>query len=167
MQIVFGSGVTTGRFAMGSREPIGRPADIGTTKNQSEMIEQDGVEFVNVADPFKSPESAKSTESSQGLPKNPGKRKQVSEDDCELMIGLTAAVNNVAENLNKLIKDDRAMYSELYQAVMGVEGFTQETLMFALSHMLDNKSQGFSFLEMSEPHRVLWPRTFLGKHYYL
>jgi hypothetical protein len=48
----------------------------------------------------------------------------VSKDDCELMISLTAAMNNVAENLNKPIKDDRAMYGELYQTVMGVEGFT-------------------------------------------
>jgi hypothetical protein len=96
-----------------------------------------------------------------------GKRKQVSEEDCELMIGLTSAVNNVAENLNKPVKDDHAMYGELYRAVMGVEGFTQEALMFALSHMLDNKSQGFIFLKMNEPHRVLWLRTFLGKHYYL
>jgi hypothetical protein len=152
---------------MGSREPFGRLVDIGTTKTQSEMTEQDGVEFVNVADPFKSPESAKSTESSQGLPKNLGKRKRVSKDDCELMISITAAMNNVAENLNKPVKDDCAMYGELYQAVMGVEGFTHEALMFSMSHMLDNKLQGFDFLEMSEPHRVLWLRTFLGKHYYL
>jgi hypothetical protein len=123
-----------------SLEPFGRSVEIATTETQSEMTEQDGVEFVNVPDPFKSPESAKSTESSQGLPKNLGKRKQVSEEDCKLMIGLTAAVNNVAENLNKPVKDDHAMYGELYQAVMGVEGFTQEALMFALSHMLDNKS---------------------------
>jgi hypothetical protein len=109
---------------MGCNEPFGRSADIGTTKTQSEMTKQDGVEFVNVADPFKSPESAKSTEGSQGLPKNLGKRKQVSKDDHELMIGLTTAMNNVAENLNKPIKDDRAMYGELYQAMMGVEGFT-------------------------------------------
>jgi hypothetical protein len=49
---------------------------------------------------------------------------------------------------------------------MGVPGFTNEALMYVLSHMLDNKSQGFGFLEMTNPHRVLWLRTFLDKHYY-
>jgi hypothetical protein len=75
-------------------------------------------------------------------------------------------VNNVAENLIQSVKDDHAMYVELYQAVMGVPGFTDEALMYALSHMLDNKSHGFGFLEMTDPHRVLWLMTFLGKHYY-
>ena len=28
MQIIFGSGVATGRFAMGSNEPLGKPSDI-------------------------------------------------------------------------------------------------------------------------------------------
>jgi hypothetical protein len=58
------------------------------------------------------------------------------------------------------------MYGKLYETVMGVPGFTNETLMYALSRMLDNKSQEFGFLEMTDPHRVLWLRTFLDKHYY-
>jgi hypothetical protein len=73
----------------------------------------------------------------------------------------------VAENLIQPMKDDHVVYAELYHAIMGVPGFTEEALIFALSHMLDNKSQGFGFLEMTEAHRMLWLRTFLGKHYYL
>jgi hypothetical protein len=101
-----------------------------------------------------------------GVPTNLGKRKHVAEEDCELMIGLITVVNSVVENLIQPVKDDRVMYAEFYQAVMGVLGFTDEALMYALSHMLDNKSQGFGFLETTDPHRVLWLRTLLGKHYY-
>jgi hypothetical protein len=111
-------------------------------------------------------ENSKSNDSSKGAPSNLGKRKRVAEEDRELMVGLTNAVNNVAENLIQPMKDDRGMYGELYHAVMEVPGFTDEALMYALSHMLDNKSRGLGFLEMTEPHRVLWLRTFLGEHYY-
>jgi hypothetical protein len=81
-------------------------------------------------------------------------KKRVAEEDCELMIGLTTPMNNVAENLIQSVKDDRAMYDELYEVVMRVSGFMEEALMYALPHMLDNKSQGFSFLEMTDPRRT-------------
>jgi hypothetical protein len=169
MQIVFGSGVATRRFAMGSNEAFGRPIDFSTPETQSDMTGREETDFV---DPFKTPDSqktmdnSKSNDSSKGAPSNLGKRKRVAEEDCELMVGLTNAVNNVAKNLLQSVKDDRGMYGELYHAVMEVLGFTEEALMYALSHMLDNKSQGFGFLEMTEPRMVLWLRTFLGKHYY-
>jgi hypothetical protein len=169
MQIVFGSGVATGRFSMGSSEAFGRPVDFNTTETQSDMTDREEVEFV---EPFKTPDSqkimdsTKSNESSKGAPINLGKRKCVAEEDHELMIGLAIVVNNVAENLIQPVKDDRVVYVELYHAVMGLPSFTEETLMFALSHKLDNKSQGFNFLEMTEAHMVLWLRTFLSKHYY-
>jgi hypothetical protein len=169
MQIVFGSGVATRRFSMGSSEAFDRPVDFNTTETQSDMTDREEVEFV---EPFKTPDSqktmdsTKSNESSKGAPSNLGMRKRVAEEDCELMIGLTTAIINMAENLIQPVKDDRVVYAKLYHAVIGVPGFTKETLMFALSHMLDNKSQGFGFLEMIEAHRVLWLRTFLGKHYY-
>jgi hypothetical protein len=55
----------------------------------------------------------------------------------------------------------------MYAAVMGVPRFTNEALMYAMSYILDNMSQGYTFLLMTEEHRVLWLRTFLGKHYYI
>jgi hypothetical protein len=169
MQIVFGSGVAIGRFAMGSNEPFGELVDLSTPETQFDMTRQEELEFI---DPFKTPDSQKtmdsnkSNQSSKGVPTNLGKRKHVAKEDPELMIGLTTIVNNVVENLIQPIKDDRAMYGELYQVVMGVLGFMDEALMYVLSHMRNNKSQGFGFLEMTNPYRLLWLRTFLGKHYY-
>jgi hypothetical protein len=116
MQIVFGSGVATGRFSMGSSEAFGRPVDFNTTETQSDMTDREEVEFV---EPFKTPDSqkimdsTKSNESSKGAPINLGKRKCVAEEDHELMIGLAIVVNNVAENLIQPVKDDRVVYVEL------------------------------------------------------
>jgi hypothetical protein len=87
LQIVFGSGVTTGRFTMGSNEPFGKPVDLSTPKTQSYMTGQEGLKYV---DPFKTPDSQKimdsnkSNESSKGVPTNLGKRKRVAEAGREL-----------------------------------------------------------------------------------
>ncbi|KAK1666310.1 hypothetical protein QYE76_054469 [Lolium multiflorum] len=37
--------------------------------------------------------------------------------------------------------------------------------MVALSHLVDHKAQGSSFVGMIEPHRVLWLRNYLGKYH--
>ena len=57
------------------------------------------------------------------------------------------------------------MHLELYGAVMYMPGFTDDALIVAFSHLVDNKAQGTAFVGMSEAHRVLWLRTFLAKHY--
>ncbi|KAL6637093.1 hypothetical protein ACP70R_024665 [Stipagrostis hirtigluma subsp. patula] len=87
----------------------------------------------------------------------------------DALVGMTGAVRDVAEAMQKPVQTMPAKdesIKDLYHATMSIGGFTQEALMFALSHMLDNRAQGLCFLEMTEEHRVLWLRTFLGKHYY-
>ena len=54
----------------------------------------------------------------------------------------------------------------MYNAVMEQGGFSDEALMVALSHLLDNKAKGVKFVAMADAHRVLWLRSWLGKHYY-
>ena len=151
---------------MGSTESFGK-APVQSPQTPSETTNMPGFnELENLADHIRSAEPIKTREASKDVPTNLGKRKRVAEEDRDLMVGLTGAVNNVAESLNKPVKEDCTIYGELYAAVMEVPGFTDEALMYALSHILDNKSQGYTFLLMTEEHRVLWLRTFLGKHYY-
>jgi hypothetical protein len=66
------------------------------------------------------------------------------------------------------IKESKSVdvHPKLYNAVMDQIGFSPEALMVALSHLLDNKAQGVGFVAMGAAHRVLWLRTWLGKHYY-
>jgi hypothetical protein len=91
----------------------------------------------------------------------------VSVEDRDLMVGLTGVVNIVTKSLKQPVKEDCTFYGNMYAAVMGVPRFTNEALMYAMSYILDNMSQGYTFLLMTEEHRVLWLRTFLGKHYYI
>ncbi|TVU47771.1 hypothetical protein EJB05_07380, partial [Eragrostis curvula] len=92
------------------------------------------------------------------------KRTAMSEEEALLVTNMTGAINNVAAALRETgpayVDDD------LYDAVMGAAGFTEEALMVVYSHLLDNKAQGRGYIKMNDPHRVLWLRTWLGKHYY-
>lgn len=58
-------------------------------------------------------------------------------------------------------------HPELYGAVMFMPGFSEEALLAAYSHLLDNKAHGTAFVKMTDSHRVLWLRTYLAKHYYM
>jgi hypothetical protein len=58
------------------------------------------------------------------------------------------------------------VHPDLYSAVMDQGGFNPESLMAALSHLLNNKAQGVGFVAMADAHGVLWLRIWLGKHYY-
>ena len=88
----------------------------------------------------------------------------LSEDDVSVMFSMTDAVNNVADAIRetKVVE----VHPDLYGAVMFMPGFTEESLIVAYGHLLDNKAHGIAFVNMSESHRVLWLRTFLAKHYY-
>jgi hypothetical protein len=140
MQIVFGSGVATERYSMGSIEGFGQaPGQTPeTTSSQPNMLGLNEVE--NLGDHIRSDESSKSREASKDVLTSLGKRKLVSDEDRDLMVGLMGAVNNVVESLKQLVKENCTFYGDLYTAVMGVPGFTDEALMYALSYILDNKS---------------------------
>ncbi|KAK1652296.1 hypothetical protein QYE76_070101 [Lolium multiflorum] len=47
------------------------------------------------------------------------------------------------------------MHPDLYNVVMDMLGFAEDDLMPSLSHLVDHKAQGSSFVGMIEPHRVL------------
>uniref|UniRef100_A0A0A9FMS4 Uncharacterized protein n=1 Tax=Arundo donax TaxID=35708 RepID=A0A0A9FMS4_ARUDO len=42
----------------------------------------------------------------------------------------------------------------------------RQVAMFALCYLLKNKAEGLCFAQMTEAHRVLRLRTYLGKHYF-
>ncbi|CAN6340706.1 unnamed protein product [Urochloa humidicola] len=93
------------------------------------------------------------------------KRCMLSDGDIAVLGGMCDAVNNVAAAIRDTKVEEIA--TGLYEAVMNMVGFNEEALMAAYSHLLDNKAHGVAFVRMTESHRVLWLRTFLGKHHYV
>ena len=161
MDTIFGSTSATRRFAVGSNEPLGVSNNIiDTTAGKMEGTfghQQLGDEKTDHG------ESSKATELNSSIVG--GKRKSAcfSEDEMLLMTNMTNAVNNVANALRET--GPAHVDADLYHAVMDMPGFTEEALIVAFSHLLDNKAHGKGFVDMVDNHRVIWLRNFLAKHY--
>jgi spore maturation protein SpmB len=69
------------------------------------------------------------------------------------MKNMTDVVNNVA---NALRETGAAFIdADLYHAVMDTLGFSEEALIVAFSHLLDNKAHATVYVNMVDSHRVL------------
>ena len=71
-------------------------------------------------------------------PSDKRKRSLLSEDDCVVLSGMSQAVNNVAD----AIRDTKVpiVHPELYGAIMYILGFSEEALIVAFNHLVDNKA---------------------------
>lgn len=52
----------------------------------------------------------------------------------------------------------------LYSAVMNMPGFAEESLLVALSQLMDNTAQGSAYMAMSEEDRVSWLLNYLKRY---
>jgi hypothetical protein len=93
------------------------------------------------------------------------KRGNFSEEEMLMLTNISDAVNNAANALRET--GPAHVDANLYQAVMEMDGYSEEPLMVAYTFLLDNKAQGRGFVNMSDGHRTLWLRNFLAKNYYM
>ena len=135
MHAIFGSGMATGRFAVGSNEALGvnsYQADSGLGKVEGSHGNHAAREKTDQG------EGSKATEllTSDGGRKR--KRPYFSEEEVLIMTNMTDAVNNVANALREtgLAHVD----ADLYHALMDMPGFSEEALIVVFSHLLDNKA---------------------------
>lgn len=166
MMTIFGTGLATGKYAMGSNEALGSPAD--GTANSGKLDPYDEKPFKATDDVGKLfGEACKDAKeaTSGSAPGNKRKRAALSEEETMVLYQMTDAVKDVAAVIRETKVE--VINPELYGAVMYMPGFTEEALICAFSHLVDNKAQGDAFVKMTDSHRVLWLRTWLGKHYYM
>nr|XP_034594554.1 uncharacterized protein LOC117856266 [Setaria viridis] len=167
MEAIFGSSQATGRFAMGSNEPLGVPTDLGHLEGgdvKSETINLDRNEGDSGKQNAASNglDTSKSSDDKEG---RGGKRRKLGEEEYQLMHGMTVAVASVADALKA--PQHNEVYEDLYGCVMSCPGYSQEALMFALVYLLKIKAEGLCFVQMSEAHRILWLRTYLSQANFL
>ena len=153
MQHIFSFGLATGKHAMGSGEPLGSPMPDFPWTPDVEVLDGPDKPFVK---PFDKPFD----------PVHDRKRKRggLMEKGINVFCSMTEAVKEVATAIRECKPLD--VHPDLYGAVMTQGGFSDEALMAALSNLLDNKAQGVGFVAMADAHRVMWLRSWLGKHYY-
>ena len=150
MQQIFSFGLATGKHAMGSGQPLGSLMPEYPDTQESDTINVDAPE-----------------KDGEHVPVLDRKRKRAGfmEEELSVFSSMTEAVKEVATAISESKSVD-VVHPKLYNAIMDQIGFSLEALMVALSHLLENKAQGVGFVAMGADHRVLWLRTWLGKHYY-
>ena len=127
MHTIFSFGLATGKYAMGSSEPLGSAAAIPSNED-AETQESDTVNL-DADKPADAPEKP-----------TVGKRKRGAFVDDELVAftNMTVAVKEVAQAIRTNKPTD--MHPDLYNAVMDMLGFAEDDLMAALSHLVDHKA---------------------------
>ncbi|XP_034580774.1 uncharacterized protein [Setaria viridis] len=127
MMIIFGNGQAIGKYAMGSNEALSSPSDFVESSLKNESPEELKSGKTEAADGTKSKEAVGSKR----------KRCMLSEEDVLVFTSMTDAVNNVVDAISSTKVEDS--HPELYGALMFMPGFSDEALMVAYGHLLDNK----------------------------
>jgi hypothetical protein len=162
MLVIFGNGMATRKYAMGSNEPLGSPSNwaesvLKTDSTDVTKVSKGAEELGKVA-----------TDAPKGVDVAVGSkrmRSMLTEEDALVLSSVIDVVNTFLEAICSTKVDE--MHPNLYSAVMFMPRFTEEALIVAFSHLVNNKAQGTTFVGMSHTHRVLWLRTFLAKNYYV
>jgi hypothetical protein len=136
MQIIFGSGVATGRFAMGSNEPLGKPSDIVDILDDGIEVTSEFVDASNLTGKGKTVDKGTPGDSIDTKPmSNLGKRKRyMTDEDVVVFNGMKEAVSDVAAAVRESIHAEAA--PGIYNVVINCPGFSREALMYALNHMI-------------------------------
>ena len=155
MEALFGSTLATGRFALGSNEPLGvNNADSVVAKLERQDFSCGTFENKST---FEFGEGSKATTpvfgegSKDNIVGAKRKRANFSEEEMLMMTNMTDAINNVA---NAMLKTGAAHVDpDLYLAVMEMEmsDFSTEALIVAYTHLLENKAVATGFVNMSTP----------------
>ena len=154
METIFGSSMATGRFALGSSEPLG----VNNVDSVAAKIEGHG--FTTAVDVKASPEMGEGSKATELLTSTVGvkrKRGNFSEEEMLMMTNMTDAVNNVASTL----RETRPAHvdPDLYLVVIEMPGFTTEALIVAYTYLLENKALSRGFVNMAISHRDIWLRN--------
>ena len=161
METLFASTLATGRFALGSNEPLGvNNADSVAAKLEGQDFSCPTYEGKATTNTFDFAEGSKATAPLSQSVGGKRKRGNFSEEEMLMMTNMTDAVNNIA---NAMLKTSAAHVDpDLYLAVMETPDFSTEALIVAYTHLLENKAVATGFANMTTPHRAIWPYVVLS-----
>jgi hypothetical protein len=161
LETFFGSTLTTGRFALGSNEPLGvNKAESVASKPKADCVAPKEVHRGKTT--FDYGEGSNTIIPVSETVCGQRKRGTFTEEEILMMTNMNDAVSNVT---NAMIKTDAAHVDpNLYLAVMDMTNFSTDALIVAYTYLLEHKAIATGFVQMSTPHRAIWLRTYLGKN---
>jgi hypothetical protein len=149
MQTIFGVGVATGRFAIGSNEPLGHP----TAEQETIDLEKET--------PAKNKQEPSSSKVKAHAEDNNKKKRVLSDEDMAAMTAFTDAIWGLNHAVSEGNNNEAA--PGIYQAVMGVPNISRPELMICLNYLMEHKGPAMVFLQMAECDKEMWCRQHLEK----
>jgi hypothetical protein len=145
MEAIFGGNQATGRYAMGSNEPLGTPTDIGQgdIDTVEDITDLGGTKADSGKETPSGMEGSKGS-NAKGQEERGGKRRKLALEKIDLMNGMIKAVESVGDALKT--PQHNEVHQDHYGCVMDCPGYSQEALMFALVYLLKNKAKGLCFV---------------------
>jgi hypothetical protein len=149
LETLFGSTLVTGRFALGSNEPLG----VNKAERVAIKLEVDCLapkkEAHRAKTAFDYGEGSKTTIPVSETVCGKRKRDTFTEGEMLMMSNMNDAVNNVA---NAMIKTGVAHVDpDLYLVVMDMTDFINDALIVAYTYLLEHKAIATCFVQMSTP----------------
>ncbi|KAF0907899.1 hypothetical protein E2562_022292 [Oryza meyeriana var. granulata] len=181
MAIIFGNGQATGRFAMGSNEALGNPANLadsglgpldGTigdgiaaepsgvggevheTAARASGVGPCGEEFAAMNDLIGGSNPDKKRKRTSAL---------LNEGEGALISNMTDSVNNVAAAI--LATTHTEVHPDLCKSVMDLPGFSEDQLDLVLAYLTKDKAESLVYIQKDEARRGCWFRKFLDEHH--
>ncbi|CAN6233820.1 unnamed protein product [Urochloa humidicola] len=169
MQIVFGAGTATGRYAMGSGEPLGQAPDnvINLDNDAPPPTPRGREDGPSAKDEKINDVKLKGKKINDYVVKDlmdekkPKKAKAMTEEDRAVLTEMTQAMKGVGTAISEGNNAEGA--PGIYQAVMGCPGFARSDLMPCLNYMTKHKAAALVFVEMTDEDKKLWIETHLTK----
>jgi hypothetical protein len=137
--------MVTRKYALGSNEALSSPSDWAESAFKTDSPDvtrlSKGVEELGKL----GADAPKGADAAVGSKR---KRSMLTEEDTLVLSSVTNIVNNVVEAIRSTKVDE--VHPDLYSVVMYMPGFTEEALIVAFSHLVDNKAQDTTFVGMSD-----------------
>jgi hypothetical protein len=167
MQIIFGSWVATGMFAMGSNEPFVKPTGIVDILDDGIEVTSEFIDGSNLTNNGKAIDKGTSGDSNDSKPMSDlGKTKRyMTDEDVVVFNGMKEVVSDVVAAVRESIHAEAA--PRIYNVVINCPRFSREALMYALNHMMEHKATSLMFLDMNPNDHDLWVKAFQAKHYHI
>lgn len=132
---IFGSGLATRRFFMGSSEALGSPSNFADNSMKPEPVDS---ETINV----ETHEATKTFDPTKPIEDLAMAFQEIAKDQDRwggtvVLTNMIDAINNVAPTIRGIVVKE--VQPELYGAMMCMPGFPEEALIVAFSHLVDNK----------------------------
>jgi hypothetical protein len=157
METIFGGGMATGKWALGNGDPLGvffgfpdtmdkKPMlDLSSTKPMVDLSSTKTDHQVEEKTVHKLTATTEASRAHAACTGQKRKRAAMSPDEELVLTNMTDIVNIVANAL--LVTGPEQVHPDLYHAVILTPGFSEEALIAAFTHLLDNNAQWNAFCE--------------------